>query len=88
GSNVQIIVFPEYGLTGLVVDPTEFAIEIPAINNGSEFRNYWLQRLSNAAREHGMYVVVNLLEKAQTENNATIYHNTNIVFDKNGVIIA
>ncbi|XP_018579998.1 vanin-like protein 1 [Anoplophora glabripennis] len=85
---VQIIVFPEYGLTGLIEDPTEYAIEIPSINNGTVFQNYWLQKLSNAANEHSLYIVINLLEKARNENNDTIYYNTNIVFDVIGQIVA
>lgn len=39
-NSVDIIVFPEYGLTGFVKDPAEYAIEIPIINNGSVFQNY------------------------------------------------
>lgn len=87
-NSVQIIVFPEYGLTGLVENPTDYAIEIPVINNGTIFQNYWLQKLSNAANEHGLYIVLNLLEKATNENNDTIYYNTNIVFDTVGQLIA
>ncbi|KAJ8944936.1 hypothetical protein NQ318_013084 [Aromia moschata] len=87
-NGVQIIVFPEYGLTGMVEDPTEYAIEIPEVNSGNRFDNYWLHLLSTAAYEHTMYVVVNLLEKANNENNETVYYNTNIVFDKTGTIVA
>lgn len=46
-----------------------------------------LQSLSNAALEHQMYVVVNLLEK-ETIDNSTLYYNTNIVFANNGTLIA
>lgn len=45
---MDIIVFPEYGLTGLVEDPAEYAIEIPPINNGSGFQNFVSTLCNNA----------------------------------------
>ncbi|XP_057657185.1 vanin-like protein 1 [Diorhabda carinulata] len=87
-SYVQIIVFPEYGLTGIVNDTTGYAIQIPNVGNDTDFENYWLQKLSNAARGNGIYVVTNLLEKVIDESNKTLYYSTNLVFDKNGKIVA
>ncbi|KAJ8925418.1 hypothetical protein NQ315_009250 [Exocentrus adspersus] len=87
-NGVQIIVFPEYGLTGIVTEPADYAIDVPNVKSGTTFTDYRLQKLSNAAREHSMYIVVNLLEKASSENNDAIYYNTNIVFDRTGEIIA
>lgn len=87
--NVQIIVFPEYGLTGLVDNPVGFAIVVPEVGT-SDFtnENYFLLKLSNAANEHSLHIVVNLLEQASNAENHTIYYNTNLVFSSNGTLIA
>lgn len=87
-SSVQIIVFPEYGLTGLADNASEYAIEIPnPTDNSIHFEHFWLEKLSNAAVAHSMYVVVNLLEKEKAEKNI-LYYNTDVVFDTKGRIVA
>lgn len=68
----QIIVFPEYGLTGDVQNVSSYAIEIPNTGAGSNFTDPWLQKLSNAAVAHSIYVVVNLVEKVTDNANKTI----------------
>jgi predicted amidohydrolase len=63
------LVFPEYGLTTLVVDPEDYAVK----------------KLRALARDHHMYVVVNLLEEVGEQE---IYYNTNLVFDRTGSVIS
>ncbi|KAG5873699.1 hypothetical protein JTB14_000874 [Gonioctena quinquepunctata] len=87
GKYAEIIVFPEYGLTGMVEDPKEYSIEVPETGSGPNFTNYYLEELSKAARGHAIYVVVNLLEKTKNEKNKTLYYNTNVAFDKEGKIV-
>lgn len=84
--SAQIIVFPEYGLTGLVIEPEDYSLEIPEVG-ASEFQDDFLKRLSYAAIQDQIYVVVNLLEKARDEKNKTVYYNTNIVFNKQGSLV-
>ncbi|CAG9854265.1 unnamed protein product [Phyllotreta striolata] len=85
---VQIIVFPEYGLTGKVESPSQYAIEIPYPGSATNFSNFWLTVLSNAAVANQMYVVVNLYEQERDKSNNSIYYNTNVVFGKAGNIVA
>jgi hypothetical protein len=40
------------------------------------------------AKERQMYLVVNLLEVVKEPNKETAYYNTNLVFGRNGTIIA
>lgn len=42
--------------------------------------------LSFAAHEHHMYIVINLIEKFK-DIGFTFYYNTDVVFDRNGVIV-
>nr|CAH7761390.1 unnamed protein product [Callosobruchus chinensis] len=85
----NIIVFPEYGLTGMVLNQLEnYSIEIPDVGAGPTFNDINLHRLSNAAREHGMYVVVNILEKSRGTANKTVFYNTNFVLSNEGQIVA
>lgn len=44
--------------------------------------------LSCVTRSAATYVVVNLIERAQTSSNITVYYNTNVAFDRNGAILA
>jgi predicted amidohydrolase len=75
------LVFPEYGLTTLV-DPEDYALEIHDDNEKV------ITELSTIATERQMYLVVNLLEKAKDNSNHIKYYNTNLVFARNGTIIA
>ncbi|CAH1995461.1 unnamed protein product [Acanthoscelides obtectus] len=68
--------------------PERYAVEIPDVGSGPTYSDLNLQRLANAAREHGMYVVVNILEKANDTANKTIYYNTNFVLNNHGKILA
>ncbi|XP_060536326.1 vanin-like protein 1 [Cylas formicarius] len=91
-AGAQIIVFPEYGLTGLVQEPENYSIQVPPVGTvPSADVDYYLTRLSNAASEHSIYVVINVLERAnrtRDDINETIYYNTNVVFGSSGAIIA
>ncbi|RZC33617.1 vanin-like protein 1 -like [Asbolus verrucosus] len=78
---VEIIVFPEYGLTTLVQDPEEYAIDLA---NDTKIKT----ELSDMAQEHALYIVVNVLEKSKEDGSTTKYYNTNLVFNRNGDIIA
>jgi pantetheine hydrolase len=80
---VDILVFPEYGLTTLVENPAEYAVEITDDNN-----NQIITELVAMAKERQMYLVVNLLEMVKEPNKETAYYNTNLVFGRNGTIIA
>ncbi|KAF5280344.1 hypothetical protein FQR65_LT03153 [Abscondita terminalis] len=94
---IDIIVFPEYGLYGDVVNAEnidELSMEIP----NPEFKisvcnlqnsNYSkaLIDLSCAANGHRIYVVANIIEKHNASSNVT-YYNTNIVFDREGALIS
>nr|CAH7737715.1 unnamed protein product [Callosobruchus chinensis] len=65
-----------------------YSIEIPDVGAGPTFNDINLHRLSNAAREHGMYVVVNILEKSRGTANKTVFYNTNFVLSNEGQIVA
>ncbi|XP_063905157.1 vanin-like protein 1 [Zophobas morio] len=80
--SVDILVFPEYGLTTIVSDPTDYAVDLTDSSADSV-----LTKLSNIASERQIYVVVNLLEKERESNTATKYYNTDLVLDKNGAVI-
>ncbi|CAG9854266.1 unnamed protein product [Phyllotreta striolata] len=86
--SAQIIVFPEYGLTGWYPNVTNAAIEIPDPPSTTTNSHSWLQRLSNAALTHSIYVALNLLEKSYDENNNIVYYNAAIVFDSHGKLVA
>ncbi|CAH1363841.1 unnamed protein product [Tenebrio molitor] len=78
---VDILVFPEYGLTTLVENPAEYAVELT--DDGKI-----ITELAAMAKERQMYLVVNLLEMVKEPNKETAYYNTNLVFGRNGTIIA
>lgn len=84
----QIIVFPEYGLTHLLSKNVlkQSAIQIKT-NLNSEMEEGHLKTLSNAAKENGIYVVVNFIE-IEYASKDEIFYNTNVVFDRDGNIIA
>ncbi|RZC27673.1 CN hydrolase domain containing protein, partial [Asbolus verrucosus] len=78
--DVDIIVFTEYGLTTLVDNPEGYAIEFTNDNP-------ILKKLSDLASQHAIYIVVNLLEQVK-ENTKIKYYNTNLVYNRQGQIIA
>lgn len=102
GEGLDIIVFPEYFLTTL--EPLEkisdhlggYSVEVPNAGFNPCNRRFVasiLVDLSCHARTHGLMLVVNLIEKKittkyETGLNTTKFFNTNIVFDKRGVIVS
>ncbi|GLV36317.1 uncharacterized protein CBL_08811 [Carabus blaptoides fortunei] len=99
--DADIIVFPECGLTSvhLPTEPSEAQVftailpdpkdkTVPCNSNGT-WTNV-LQRISCAAKENSIYVVINLPERARKSKNSDDFYlyNTNIVFDRNGAVIA
>ncbi|XP_076286454.1 vanin-like protein 1 [Lasioglossum baleicum] len=94
----DIIVFPEDGLTSFFfpepskVDswttfvPTAEEKYNPCTQNRAGISKV-MKSLSCAARENKIYVVVNLVEKVLRADKVH-YYNTNVVFDRNGQIIA
>ncbi|VVC33943.1 Hypothetical protein CINCED_3A002730 [Cinara cedri] len=104
--DVDILVFPEAGLSGVILpqdrkEIRKFLMEIPSPESNTipcfnEYCSTVLSKLSCAARLHHMYVVVNLPEieycnkedSAQCSEDSANYYNTNVVFDREGRIIA
>ncbi|XP_008196019.1 vanin-like protein 1 [Tribolium castaneum] len=77
----DIAVFPEYGLTTVILDnPEEYAVVVNSTN-------HIINELMTIAKERAIYLVVNLLEKEEEANKKTKYYNTNLVFDRDGKII-
>ncbi|KAF5283862.1 hypothetical protein FQA39_LY04682 [Lamprigera yunnana] len=93
----DIIIFPENGLTEMDINEKNieaFSTEVPDPTsslspcnlNNSTFSKHLID-LSCAAETHSIYVVINLVERCNYSSNI-IYYNTNVVFDRKGVIIA
>lgn len=83
----DIVVFPEGGLNN--GDLTLF-VEIPYEKYGivsAESTHDAIRNLSQAARYYDVYVAINIHEEEHTING-TIRYNTNVIFDRNGSIIA
>ncbi|XP_011255058.1 vanin-like protein 1 [Camponotus floridanus] len=103
--NADIIVFPEDGLTTVQVSRKErkemqdWTTTIPAASfnytpctDNTEVSDA-LRKISCAARDNNIYVVINIAEKLPCTGNACptdkmFYYNTNVVFDRTGKIIA
>lgn len=95
--DVDIIVFPEYGLTTLEVfeKPNwkeEYTLQAPKSYEGIDLCSTTevekaLRDISCVAQRKEIYVVINFIEK---DNSTTqdIFYNTNLVFDKLGKIVA
>ncbi|XP_031334120.1 vanin-like protein 2 [Photinus pyralis] len=92
--HVDIILFPEYGLTGANIDPrdlSEVSTEVPnpddSISPCTNSANYSkaLIDLSCAAATNAMYVVINIFERVSKSN---IFHNTNVIFNRGGTVVA
>lgn len=96
---VDIIVFPEDGLTASVnSEETLWASSTkvpdpkkkvsPCYGRTEEYSNFLVQ-FSCASKIHQIYSVINLVEAVENKNNSKpILYNTNVVFDRNGVVIA
>lgn len=103
----DIIVFPETGLTGFGYSQNRteirpYLIEIPNPKDRvipylhGKYNHPILEKLSYAAKENEMYVVVNLLEidyctisnGSTCPNDGAYYYNTNVVFNREGAIVA
>ncbi|XP_065082258.1 vanin-like protein 1 isoform X2 [Ochlerotatus camptorhynchus] len=94
---VDIIVFPEYGLSA--VETASFVpnpVDLIAPCNNLEYEAV-VRDLSCLARDRQKYLVVNLVEKALCPEewerrpcapNGLYHFNANVVFDRNGRVIA
>ncbi|KAF5283861.1 hypothetical protein FQA39_LY04681 [Lamprigera yunnana] len=97
--DVEIIVFPEDGLTGSKVPASDLphtSTEVPdpmdrvtpCLDRNGSYASF-LVELSCASKRHQIYAVVNLIESARSKvDSYTVYHKTNIVLDRSGTIIA
>nr|CAD7412792.1 unnamed protein product [Timema cristinae] len=93
--DVDMIVFPENGVVG-AADSYSTTVPHPrqgcnpCLNNTQANMTQEMVRLSCAARYHRMYVVVNVPEVEMRTCNQTenVYYNTNVVFDRRGVVVA
>ncbi|XP_022911096.2 vanin-like protein 1 [Onthophagus taurus] len=92
----NIIVFPEYGLTTPYLpenlEPLSTFVPDPAENispcSTKDSYEKVLIDLSCTAQTHGVFVVVNLIEKSISSSNTTIFYNTNVVFNGSGTVVA
>ncbi|BES97572.1 vanin-like protein [Nesidiocoris tenuis] len=87
----DIIVFPEGGL--MASDDTIF-LTVPnpsdkiAVENNTNYDEA-LRKLSGMANKYQIYLVVNLHENyTDPSTNITLKYNTNVVFDRKGVVVA
>ncbi|XP_076668252.1 vanin-like protein 1 isoform X2 [Andrena cerasifolii] len=97
--DADIIVFPEDGLTSVMmpnksrmkpwstVIPSALDEYVPCTGNREDVSDT-LKMVSCAAKENQIYVVINIAERELDSKNETHYHNTNVVFDRTGKIIA
>ncbi|KAF5280271.1 hypothetical protein FQR65_LT03079 [Abscondita terminalis] len=98
--DVQILVFPEMGLTGNIANWRELEdisteVPDPKLNispcsyvESSKYAQFIIDLSCTIARQR-MYTIVNLIESELDHHSKNkFYRNTNVVFDRNGVIIA
>lgn len=96
--NASLVVFPEFGLTGMAVlqagcAVAEYAQEVPASLVGQDACAPGgggaslgpLQKLACAAAVYGQLVVVNMIERASA-GGAWVYYNTDVVFAPDGTL--
>lgn len=102
--NADIIVFPEDGLTTYHLPPRDkmdsWATLVPApaqkytpCTQNTIAVSQALKNISCAAQKNEIYVVINLPEKSPCTGDGcpkdnVFYYNTNVVFDRNGMVIA
>ncbi|KAH8318379.1 hypothetical protein KR074_000479, partial [Drosophila pseudoananassae] len=101
-SSTDIIVFPESTLndgssTTFIPDPKELVNPCLSDPNATYFEEF-LVTISCAARNASKYVVINLTEKQKCEDvpedtrpcasNGLNVYNTNVVFDRQGVVVS
>lgn len=100
---VDILVFPEATLNKVVTAVSVPAVADKIVPCGNKLHEGLLNDISCAAKEATKYVVINVYMKtdckaeatatndtrpcSDTEKNINIY-NTNVVFDRNGMVIA
>ncbi|XP_043500326.1 vanin-like protein 1 [Polistes fuscatus] len=100
--NADIIVFPEDGITtyhlpqksemdliSTVIPSARFTPCTQNMNGMTEA----LKKISCAAMKNKIYVVINIAERAPCFDNEcpkgeSLYYNSNVVFDRNGTVIA
>ena len=102
-NDVDIIVFPEYGITGVDLSEEEdrerakeFMVEgVVGINycGNEENTDEILKEIGCIAKRHKMYIVVNMGEMVECNGNCEHedglnFYNTNFVFDRSGSLIA
>ncbi|XP_043265501.1 vanin-like protein 1 [Colletes gigas] len=98
--NADIVVFPEDGLTSTrmptVSQMDAWSTIVPAVEDeyvpctGNLMGvSETLKNISCAAKHNSIYVLINIAEKERCNStDETIYHNTNVAFDRTGKIIA
>lgn len=86
-SSADIIVFPELGLNYEDITVyVEIPIGIAPVDNSS--LHPVLRTLSKAAKDNEVYVSFTIHEKAKSSSGEVLRYNTNVVFDRKGVIVA
>lgn len=86
----DIIVFPESTLTRaigqsqLVPEPADRVVPC----NRTEYYGNPLERLSCAARNGSIYVVINLTMRRRCASKDECLYNTNVVLDRSGAVIS
>ncbi|XP_039289978.1 vanin-like protein 1 isoform X1 [Nilaparvata lugens] len=93
--NISIIVFPEVGLQR-IHGPSSDDLYAEPVPDGDENvtpcssnDTVVLNTLSCLAKGYNTYLVANLIESHTPENTSTVdYYNTNVVFNRNGTLIA
>nr|CAD7576104.1 unnamed protein product [Timema californicum] len=96
--DADVIVFPENGIVSSTGATDSYSTSVPhprqgcnpCLNNTQANMTQEMVRLSCAARYHRMYVVVNVpeVEMRTCNQTETVYYNTNVVFDRRGVVVA
>ncbi|KAI4504061.1 hypothetical protein M0802_000532 [Mischocyttarus mexicanus] len=100
--NADIIVFPEDGITTYNLPQKSqmdsWSTVIPSAKftpctQDMDGMTQELKRISCAAKNNKIYVVINIAERVpcydnECPKNESLYYNSNVVFDRNGTVIA